>query len=367
MPEKPFCGFLLGPTAVGKTALSFYLAEKLSASVLNSDSIQMYKGLDIGSAKPKLSLGTPVSKNPASITHTTLAAKPKLSLGTPVSHNIPQSDGLQLDKTLKINEQQNIPLFARLDNNSKKYIPCFLFDEWEPPFTCTAGTFRKKALSVLKQELSHHSVLIVGGSGFYIQALEKGMYPIKNIKPEIKEEVQEIYKNKGLNHLYKLLVFLDPKYAHQISPRDKYRIFRGICIILSEEKPVSVIRNSFQEQKIPWPYIKVGLCLPREVLGKRVQERTEKMIKEGLIDETQVLLDRGFKEWPVMKSVGYKEAVLYLENHISKEELKTRIVHRTMQFAKKQMSWFKRDKNIHWYSSEEKNWHKIYKLFLGHP
>ncbi len=329
MSGKPFCGFLLGPTAVGKTALSFYLAEKLSVTVLNSDSIQMYKGLDIGSAKPKLSSGMFVS-----------------------------------DKIPQKNKDRHIPLFAHSDKNSKKYIPCFLFDEWKPPFICTAGTFRKKALSVLKQELSHSSVLIVGGSGFYIQALEKGMYPIKNIKLEIREEVKKIYKKKGLDHLYKLLVFLDPKYAHQISPKDKYRIFRGICIILSEEKPVSLIQGSFQEQKFPWPYVKIGLYMPREILVKRVQERTEKMIKEGLIEETQVLLGRGFKEWPVMKSVGYKEAILYLENHISKEELKIRIIHRTMRFAKKQMSWFKRDRNIQWYLSEEKNWRKIYDFLL---
>ena len=107
--------FLLGPTAVGKTDLSFYLAEKLSASILNCDSISMYKGMDVGSAKPQFRI---------------------------------------------------------------KNTPAFLFDEWEPPFTCTAGLFREKALSILEKELSYRSVLAVGGSGFYIQALEKGMSPI---------------------------------------------------------------------------------------------------------------------------------------------------------------------------------------------
>ncbi|MDE0118692.1 MAG: tRNA (adenosine(37)-N6)-dimethylallyltransferase MiaA [Bdellovibrionales bacterium] len=289
--------FLVGPTAVGKTDLSFYLAEKLSASILNCDSISMYKGLDIGSAKPRLHI---------------------------------------------------------------KRIPTFLFDEWEPPFTCTAGLFRKKALSILEQELNHRSVLAVGGSGFYIQALEKGMYPIKEIKPEIKQQVTKIHKEKGLKHLYKLLQFLDPEYAKQIPAQDSYRIFRGVCIILSEEKPISLLRSSFKEQKLPWSYLKVGLYLPREVLLKNVLNRTGKMIKEGLLEETQTLLDKGFKDWPLMRSVGYKEAVLFLSNQLSKEELKNKIVHRTMYLAKKQMSWFKRDKNIYWYLYEPDSKIRIY-------
>ncbi len=339
MRKKTFCGFLLGPTGTGKTDLSFYLAEKLSTGVLNSDSISMYKGLDIGSAKPKLFPDISISNKSVCVDHS------------------------QSNKDLKANRNQHIPLFAQTSKNSKKHIPCFLFDEWEPPFIGTAGAFRKKALSVLKQEIPHHSILIVGGSGFYIQALEKGMYPIKNIKPEIKEEVKKIYKQKGGEHLYKLLVFLDPKYARTISPQDKYRVFRGVCIILSEEKPMSLIKDSFKAQKLPWPYVKVGLHLPREILFKKIQHRVEKMITEGLVEETKVLLDRGLKNWPVMNSVGYKEAVLYLQGNLSKEELKTRIVNRTMQFAKKQMSWFKRDKSIKWYLSKEKNRPQIYEFF----
>lgn len=292
--------FLVGPTAVGKTNLSFYLSEKLSAPILNCDSIQMYKGLDIGSAKP----------------------------------------------ILKKSEKKN---------------SIFLFDEWDPPFICTAGVFRKKALSVLKQELSHRSVLAVGGSGFYIQALEKGMYPIKTVKSEIKEKVKEIHREKGLAHLYKLLQFLDPEYAKQVSCRDIYRIFRGICIILSEEKPLSFIRSSFQVRKLPWPYLKVGLYLPREALLKNVQDRTDEMIEKGLLEEVQCLLNKGLKDWPLMKSVGYREAVLCLRNQLSRKELKTHIIHRTMQLAKKQISWFKRDKNIQWYLSKNENWPKIHK------
>lgn len=287
--------FLLGPTAVGKTDFSFHLAEYFSASILNCDSIQMYKGLDIGSAKPD-----------------------------------------------RLTKQKQ-----------------FLFDEWDPPFVCTAGVFRKTALSILEKELPHRPVLAVGGSGFYVQALEKGMYDIKPVKQEIKKRIGEIQNKRGSGHLYQLLQFLDPEYAKRISPHDTYRIFRAISIILSEEKPLSLIRSSFRIKELSWPYLKIGLYLKRETLLKRVTERTEKMIKAGLLEEVQDLLNKGLLEWPVLKSVGYKESVLFLQNKISKEEWKMRIVYRTMRLAKKQLSWFKRDKGIKWYLSESKNWLKI--------
>ena len=293
---------VFGPTAVGKTSLSFYLSEKLSASILNCDSISMYKGLDMGSAKP----------------------------------------------VKEIHQAQH---------------PLFLFDEWEPPYICTAGVFRKKALSILEQELSQRSVIAVGGSGFYIQALEKGMYPVKPVPENIKTKVQNFHQEKGTKALYEWLKDLDPLYAKQIADKDIYRISRALCIILSEDKPLSLIRADFKEQTLPYPYIKVGLYLPRDLLLKKVQIRTEKMIKAGLLEEVKALLDRGLEKWPILNSVGYKEAVSCLQNKINQEELKNRIVHRTMRMAKKQMSWFKRDKNMHWYVSHKTNWSKIDNLF----
>ena len=297
--------FLLGPTAVGKTQLSFYLAKKLKASILNCDSIAMYKGLNIGSAKPLSQIQNPE-------------------------------------------------------------VPLFLFDEWSPPFICTAGEFRTKALKILKHTLPRHPALVVGGSGFYMQALEKGMYPIKKIAPSIKQQVQKTYKEKGLSGLYKQLTLLDPEYVKQISNQDQYRIKRALCIVLSEKKTMNQIQKQFKNQHkaLPWPLVKIGLYLRREVLQKKIQIRTEKMITNGILDETKDLLNKGLANWPLMKSAGYHECVLCLKGELPKSELKQRIVIRTMQVAKKQMSWFKRDKSILWYLSEEKNWPKIYELLL---
>ena len=204
---------------------------------------------------------------------------------------------------------------------------------------------------------------MVGGSGFYIQALEKGMYPIKPVPESIKDKVYAFQKKRGNIALYEWLKKQDPLYAKEISHKDTYRIIRALCIILSEKKPLSVIRTHFKETTLPYHYKKVGLYLPRDLLLKKVQARTEKIIKAGLLEETKTLLDQGFKTWPLINSIGYKEAVLCLENKINQEELKNLIVHRTMRLAKKQMSWFKRDKDIKWYMSTKANWSKIYELF----
>ena len=191
------------------------------------------------------------------------------------------------------------------------------------------------------------------------------MYSVGEISPEIKTMVSKIHKEKGVEHLHFLLNVLDPEHARTVSPKDTYRIFRGLCLLLSEQKSVSQIRLSFQEQKLPYPVYKVGLYLPKLELLKRVQNRAKQMLKNGLLNEVRGLLNRGFESWPLLNSVGYKECVLFLKNEFSESELEVRIVQRTMQLAKKQMAWFKRDKSIRWYLSNER-WQAIYKDMQEH-
>ncbi len=295
--------FIVGPTAVGKTRLSFVLAQKLSASLLNCDSIQMYKGLDIGSAKP--------------------------------------------------------------DFLHKKTAPAsYLFDEFKPPAVCTAGVFRKKALSILKKQLPVRPVVAVGGSGFYIQALEKGMFPVKSVPPEVEGFVRKIKDKHGTKHLYHLLKVWDKQYADTIAEQDSYRIFRALCIILSEKKPLSLIQTSFQKNKkaLPYSVLKIGLCLSKEQLLDRVSLRVQSMLQAGLVEETKLLLQQGLADWPLMKSVGYKECVLFLNNKITHEDLQAKIIQRTMRLAKKQMVWFKRDTSISWFVPDKHTDQDIYQF-----
>ncbi len=289
--------FVVGPTAVGKTNLAFQWAKQAPSCIVNSDSIQAYKDLKIGSAKP----------------------------------------------------------------NFKKYpdLTHYLFDEISAPQVWTAGDFRKKALKILHKELPQRKVFVVGGSGFYIQALEKGMYKAKASDLKIMSQFQD----KELSSLYEILKQKDPETAKQISPNDKYRILRYLALIKSEGKTVSQIKKEFKEEKLPCPYIKVGLNISKEELLKRVEQRARKMLKEGLIEEIEQLLNRGLRDWRPLNSVGYKEGILYLDGKIKKAELIGEIVSNTMSLAKKQKTWFKRDKSIKWFDFNQPAL-KVYKAIF---
>ena len=275
--------FIVGPTAAGKTDWAIQWARQDSACILNGDSIQVYKDLKIGSAKP------------------------------------------------------DFEKWADIDH--------YLFDEVSAPQIWTAGDFRKKALKILEKELLQRKAFVVGGSGFYIQALEKGMYKAKASSPEVIAK----WKSEDLSYLYGLLKKKDPETAQQISPKDRYRILRSLSLMESEGKTVSQIKREFKEQKPPWPYLKMGLKISKEELLKRVEKRAHEMLKAGLIEEIEQLLRRGLRDWRPLNSVGYKEGILYLDGKIKKTDLVSQIVSSTMSLAKKQKTWFKRDKNIKWF------------------
>ena len=279
--------FILGCTASGKTDLALFLAEKFSAACLNGDSIQIYKNLNIGSAKP--------------------------------------------------------------DFNQFPHIPHYLFDAVEAPQVWTAGDYRREALAVLNKEIPKKKFCVVGGSGFYIQALEKGMYPLKPTPPSILNSLKQKLKEKGVGFCHKELKEKDPAYAETISPQDSYRILRALAVIQNEGRLFSDIVKNFQPQKLPWSYKKIAWELPKEELQKRVKKRTENMLKHGLIEEMEALLKQGLENWKPLQSLGYKETLQFLKGDISKEELFSLIVQNTLSFAKRQKTWFRKDKDIVWY------------------
>lgn len=285
---QPFV-LIVGPTASGKSALALNLAEKFNGAVLNCDSIQTYERLNIGAAKPS--------------------------------------------------------------KQEMAQVPHFLFDVIAPGEVLTAGDFRQMALSVLQRELPHRPVFGVGGSGFYIQALEKGMFDVPKPKPEVEARVRAHCEILGPDGIHAELMRLDPEYGETINPRDAYRIIRALVIIADSGKKVSQLRAEFQPQPFPYPMLKLGLAPSREQLLPRVTRRTEAMLSAGLLDEVQSLLDEGLGAWPALQSVGYKECLQFLNGEIEESKLLSLINEKTLQLAKKQRTWFKRDPDIHWLPS----------------
>lgn len=289
MPLNPVV-LIVGPTCTGKTDFAFFLSEQMPLSILNADSLQFYRGLDIGSAKP------------------------------------------------------DFKKYPKVDH--------YLFDHVSPPDTYTAGQYQKDARALLKDILPKHPALIVGGSGFYLQALEKGTYPVSKVDPIIHKQLMEEQALYGVDALYKELKEKDEVYASSIYKTDKYRIIRALCFIRKDLGKMSDIKKEFQQDTLPYPLIKIGLTASKSVLQKRITLRTARMLKQGLIEETQKLMEEGLQDFPPLSSVGYKECMLYLQNQIQKDVLEERIFTRTMQLVKKQKVWFKRDLDIRWYDCE---------------
>ncbi len=284
--------FIVGTTASGKTNLSFHLIKNIRSSCLvNCDSLQVYDGLDIGSAKPTTDELT----------------------GT--SH--------------------------------------YLFSEVQKGDEFTAGRFRKRALEII-ETTNYENYIFVGGSGFYIHALLNGMFEEAPVKLEAKAEVKQYLDKVGPSGLYQLLLEKDPVYAKKIHANDTYRVGRALELVLSIGKSMEQIRSDFENMKtkLPHPYLFLGTKLEREVLRHKVGLRLEQMIAGGFKEEVEGLLAEGLAHWKPLSSVGYKEMFGLINGLFSLTEFKQEVIKNTMRLAKRQMTWFKRNPEIHWLNSE---------------
>ena len=296
--------FIVGCTGVGKSDLAFKWARSVDGHIINADSVQCFRSVNIGSNKPS----------------------PKL----------------------------------------QAEVPHHLFNIVEEGKEFTAGDFRRSAFKTLKglsdQKVSY--VFIVGGSGFYLQALLKGMPSLPTVSIEERKKVIRNFEEYGLDALYKELKDRDPDYADKVHCRDMYRILRAIEILRTQRQTITDIMAKFQPCLFPYPKIIVGLKCDRGRLRQRIQERTSYMLKLGLVDEVRNLLQRDLKEWPVIKSVGYKQVVLFLEGKMKREDLLEEIVCATMQLAKKQMTWFRNKYNPYWIDiGDVEHYHNVNKVW----
>lgn len=284
--------FVVGTTASGKSDYALIEAQKNQGAIVNCDSIQVYNGLNIGSAKP---------------------AREEM---------------------------------AR--------VPHYLYSFAPMGSKLTAGMYSREFFNCLEEIKTQFPVIyVVGGSGFYFQAIEKGMFPAPPVSEEIKQEIlSELGTPEGAAKLYAEFKARDPKAAERIFPNDLYRLGRALELMRTDGRTVTEIQEAFEKQKQPFPYplTKIGIQVDKPELLRRVQLRTQKMLKAGLVDEVQGLLKEGYKDWSALQSVGYKECLDYLEGRGAKSlaELEALIIQGTMQLAKKQRTWFRRDQEIEW-------------------
>lgn len=286
--------FVMGATASGKSEWALRWAEEFQGVIFNCDSIQVYKKLDIGAAKPS--------------------------------------------------------------PDERKRVPHYLLDYVMPPQEMTAGVYSRDFYEQLEKIPETTPVFVVGGTGFYFMAIEKGMYPIIPVDRKIQAQVvQEMGEDGGPLRLHQELIAKDPDYGSKIHLADHYRIGRAIELIRSQGKTVTEIQEEFQktQQKFPYPLLKVAPQWSKEDLEIRIVQRTRNMLKEGLVEEVRELLDQGLEGWAPLSSVGYRETISYLKGEIILEALPSEIAKNTRQLAKKQKTWFQRDHEIHWFPGGE--------------
>lgn len=285
---------ICGATATGKSDLAFELAQELNTEIINFDSIQFYKDFNIGSAKP-----------------------PQRFLRS-IKHH--------------------------------------LIDAVDPREDFSAGDFRRAALQILKDLEQNKWTILVGGTGFYLQALLKGMFDVPVSNPLVKDELLKRLQNEGLKVLHEELKSLDAAAAAKIHENDQYRIVRALEIIKTHYKTLSEIRVEFKTESFPYDVVKIGLRRKKDLLKKSVKRRSGEMISGGLLEEVIQLRRKYGKDVKPLKSVGYKEAGEYLDSKTDDLSLLNELITQsTMRLAKRQSTWFKRDLEIFWLDPDQDN------------
>lgn len=278
---------ILGPTCTGKSDLAFWLASKVDGEIVNGDSMQVYRHFDIGSAKP--------------------------------------------------------------DCRLRAEVPHLLIDVVEPDEEFNAAIFLKAADDAIREVWSRQRTpIVVGGTGLYLRVLFHGLFPVQ-IDPALRERLKARYAEDPLR-TYEELKALDPEYALSISFRDKVRVVRAIEVCRSSGMTMSAWQagHGFREQR--YEVYKVGLSLDRRELYRRINRRVERMLDEGWIGEVEGLIKAGWDtSLKPFHSIGYREIVRYLKGDLSYGAMVERIKRETRHYGKRQITWFSKEKEIHWY------------------
>jgi tRNA dimethylallyltransferase len=282
---------ILGPTASGKSTLSVWLAEKLGGEVVACDSTQLYRGFDIGTAKP------------------TIAER------RGISHHL-------------------------ID----------VLDATEPS---TAGGYRQLALAVL-DDLRHRRripVLTVG-TGLYLRALVEGLADLPQRSEELRERLRQSRLTHPPRHLHRILRRLDPKSAEKISSGDEQKLIRAIEICLLAKRPLSEVHRSGRSPLQNWRVLKIGLNPPREALYTRIHARTDAMLAAEWLDEVRTLLSTSAPDTAKpFEFIGYRELRSVLRNEMTLADAHFAIQQSTRRYAKRQLTWFRREAGVHWIES----------------
>lgn len=284
---------ICGPTGVGKTALSIEMADRFSGGIIGADSMQIYKYMDIGTAKP------------------TKAERAR--------------------------------------------VPHYMIDIVTPDVDYDAARFsREGRAAVVHLHEQGRIPFVVGGTGFYIKALVYGLFDSAPADDDIRHKLREAAEKEGGEVMYRRLLIVDPASAARIHPNDTYRVIRALEIYERTGRPMSRYQETHAFADDPFDVLKICLNRDRETLYVRIDRRVAQMMEDGLIDEVKYLLEMGYsKKHRPMQALGYRHALDFLAGRADLDEMIDTLKRDTRHYAKRQLTWFRKDREMLWHSPED--------------
>lgn len=240
---------------------------------------------------------------------------------------------------------------AKIPLEERKGIPHHLVDILEPHKAFSAGAFKALAEKAYAEILQRGRLpILVGGTGFYVRAFLKNLAAIPPIPRKYRDVLQNLGDTLGWEILYQWLCFLDPAYGHRIASKDRQRIERALEVVFFTGKAFSHFHSGEDQQPDRFPTLKIGLTLPRQLLRERIIKRVESMLAQGWMEEVAQLKASGVpKDAPAMHAIGYRELWDCLEGKRTLEEAKKAIIRRTFHYARRQLTWFRKERGVRWY------------------
>jgi len=283
----PLLVVILGPTASGKTALSLHVAEQMQGEIISCDSVAVYRELEIGTAKPS--------------------------------------------------------------REERQRVAHHLIDIAGPQELVTAGDYSRLARQAIADVAARgHLPIVVGGSGLYLRALLEGLFAGPPRSEELRSRLRERAAERGSDYLHKLLLRIDPAAAQTIHANDVPKVVRALEVSLSARAPMTDLWQHGRDALQGFRILRIGLNPRREALYEHINQRAREMFSAGLLEETRMLVDRyGAAVWP-LNSLGYKQAMQHLNGELSLEQAIVAAQQGHRNYAKRQMTWFRREPEVHW-------------------
>lgn len=292
LPARIAVGFIVGPTGAGKSALAMTIAERANCEIVNADSRQFYRGMDLGTAKPSA--------------------------------------------------------------DDRRRVPHHLIDVRDPDDSLDVAEFAQLARTAIENIASRgRNPLVVGGSGLYLRVIRGGIFRGPAASPEIRDRLAKIAAEQGVPHLHQRLRDLDPESANRIGVNDLYRIVRALEVFELTGETISAHQHRHRFADIGYDTFTVGVKVERKKLYDAIDARFDAMVAAGLVEEVRALIQTGYSpEKPPLSTIGYKQIAVYLRGEMTLAEAIALAKQESRRLAKRQLTWFRREPEIVWLDPE---------------